>query len=383
MKSKFLKTLLISGILIPSAILTISCSTNTANTKEIKEDNKQEETNKPATITKEIKEFIEQIELAIKNSNEFSSEQKEELNKFLNEYKNNPDENAKQLLEQKTINFILQNFSQTRQIFLLASILVRFANIKKDPEFFARLQNVTKNFDSLQSIISIIKEPKLEISEEDAKTFNNLYKTVLEEIQLNQYILNDSTINQLVFKQNPNFSLFTLTEKEIKDIQESAIFNLEDNNLNFEVSQIVAKSDNTIKNQLSLNINLERDLEISKIKDNILVYSEFKTIDDEFIEDKNDNIQLSHFYNQEFFNNKFLMYLSINATILTTQDKLFTIYEVPFSIENNQIIKKTRYIFDSYNLKDLQGIESDKVLRALKGIYLEFSKDTNIDSIIE
>ncbi|MBU4692310.1 hypothetical protein KQ875_01705 [Mycoplasma zalophi] len=383
MKSKFLKTLLISAILIPSAILTISCSTNTANAKEIKEDNKQEETNKPATITKEIKEFIEQIELAIKNSNEFSLEQKEELNKFLDEYKSNPDEDAKQLLEQKTINFILQNFSQTRQIFLLASILVRFANIKKDPEFFAHLQSVTKNFDSLQSIISIIKEPKLEISEEDAKTFNNLYKTVLKEVKLNEYILDDSTISQLVFKQNLNFSLFTLTEKEIKDIQESLIFTLEDNNLSFEISQIVTKSDNTIKNQLSLDVNLERDLEISKIKDNILVYSEFKTIDDEFIEDKNDNIQLSHFYNKEFFNNKFLMYLSIEPTILTTSDKLFAVYEVPFSVEKNQIVKKTRYIFKSFNLKDLQEINSDKLLRALKGIYLEFSKDVNIDSVIE
>ncbi|MBU4690897.1 hypothetical protein [Mycoplasma zalophi] len=366
MKSKFLKTLLISGILIPSAILTISCSTNTTNTKE-------------------IKEFIEQIESAIKNSNEFSSEQKEELNKFLNEYKNNPDENAKQLLEQKTINFILQNFSQTRQIFLLTSILVRFASIKKDPEFFVRLQNVTKKFNSLQSIISIIKQPKLEISKEDVKIFNNLYKTVLEEVQINEYILDDSTISQLVFKQNPNFSLFALTEKEIKEIQESAIFNLENNNLSFEVSpqQIVAKSDNTIKNQLSLDINLERDLEISKIKDNILVYSEFKTIDDEFIENKNENIQLSHFYNKEFFANKFLVYLSIEPTILTTSEQLIAVYKVPFSIENNHIIKKARYIFSSFNLKDLQKINFDKVLRALKGIYLEFPKNINKDLLFE
>ncbi|QJR44152.1 hypothetical protein [Mycoplasma miroungirhinis] len=369
MKNKFLKPFLLSVIGLPTVFITVSCANSNQNTQSESESNK---------FTQEIKQTID-------NSDIFLAKEKETLNQFLVEFKDDKSANAKQIFEQKIIDFILQKSQQSRQFFLLVSILVQFSKIYKDIEFSTNLDNLLKHYQTLRNISSIIKQPNIVISTEDIKTFNTLFKTVINNVQITQYQIQDKQINRLEFKQNQNISLSNLTETEIKDIENNIVFNLKDNVLKWEVFKINPKDDEKIKNQLLLSLNLERDLEISKIKNDALIYLDFKTIDDDFIENKNPDIQLSNFYNETFFKNNILVYLSVEPIILTNDDKLIAIYKIPFTIQDNQIVNKTQYIQKSISFIDLNKmkiINQNELMNLLKGIYIELPKNINLDVLL-
>ncbi|MBU4690955.1 hypothetical protein [Mycoplasma zalophi] len=353
------------------------------NSKSQGDNSTPNNTNPKTNQNKSIyKEFTDNLEHEIQQSNNFTNEDKKQLNVFINEFKQNEDLTTKQILEEKIVNFILQKFNETRQMFLLTRIAVNFVKITNDPEFTKQLKQVTKSLNSIQDIISIVKNPRITIDQENIKILNGLYKTILDKIKLNKYTFDQIKINQLVFKNDSVFPLFTLTDQEIKDMQDSLVFKLVGNELELETHNISTQNDNTAKNKVALSINLIEDLKASQTIENISLYSKFEKVSENSGTEK-DQKWLSNVYNEEFFKIKKLIYLNIDPNILILDGELVAIYQIPFSIKDNKVVKENRYIFKKNTKTELDAVEFPQLLRLLKGIYIEISKEIDTSSIIQ